>query len=114
MRRSAEIVAKASSISAREMIGADFPNRFEARIHVTFADGDTRQVYVEDVFGGARRPPSREAVLQKFRANLSAIGAERDVRTLEDAVFAGEGRSISELTQALRRFRRGSMAHAAE
>jgi hypothetical protein len=96
------------------MTGADFPNRFEARIHLTFADGDTRQIYVEDVFGGARRPPSHEAVLRKFRANLSAIGAERDVRMLEDAVFASEGKSISELTQALRRFRRGSMAHAAE
>jgi len=111
---SAEIVAKAKRMSAREMVGADFPNRFEARIHVAFADGDTHQIYVEDVFGGARRPPPREAVLQKFRANLSAIGAECDVRTLEDAVFAGEGRSINELTQALRRFRRGSMAHAAE
>jgi 2-methylcitrate dehydratase PrpD len=110
----AEIVARASSISACEMTGADFPNRFEARIHVTFADGGTRQIYVEDVFGGARRPPSREAVLQKFRANLSATGAERDVRMLEDAVFASEGKSIGDLTQALRRFRRGSVADAAE
>ncbi|MGB9369023.1 MAG: MmgE/PrpD family protein [Xanthobacteraceae bacterium] len=111
---STEIVAQAKRISAREMVGADFPNRFEARIHVTFADGDTRQVYVEDVFGGVRRPPSREAVLQKFRANLSAIGAERDVRALEDAVLAGEDKSITELTRALRRVRRATMTHAAE
>jgi 2-methylcitrate dehydratase PrpD len=111
---SAEIVAQAKRISAREMVGADFPNRFEARIHVTFADGDTRQVYVEDVFGGVRRPPSREAVLQKFRANLSAIGAERDVCALEDAVLVGEGKSITGLTRALRRVRRATMTHAAE
>lgn len=109
-----EIVAKARCISAREMIGADFPNRFEARIHVTFADGETRQVCVDDVFGGARRPPPREAVLNKFRANMAAIAGENDVRALEDAVLASEGKSIAEMTQALRRVRCVTMAHAAE
>jgi 2-methylcitrate dehydratase PrpD len=110
----AEIVAKARSISAREMIGADFPNRFEARIHVTFADGDTREAYVDDVFGGARRPASREAVLSKFRANVAPIGKGRDVRALEDAVLASDGKSITELTRALRALRCETLAAAAE
>jgi 2-methylcitrate dehydratase PrpD len=110
----AEIVARARSISAREMPGADFPNRFEARIHVTFADGDRREVYIEDVFGGARRPPSREAVVQKFRANLALIAGAGDVHALEEAIFASEGKSINELTRALSRVRRAPMPHAAE
>ena len=110
----AEIVAKASCISAREMTGADFPNRFEARIHVTFAGGDTREVYVEDVFGGASRPPPRQAVLDKFRRNAATIAGQGDVRALEDAVFANKGTPIAELTRALRKFRRGTMATAAE
>jgi 2-methylcitrate dehydratase PrpD len=110
----AEIVARARSICAREMTGADFPNRFEARIHVTFADGGQREVYVEDVFGGARRPPSREAVLQKFRGNLALIAREHDARALEDEVFASEDKPIAELTRALRGIRRTTMPHAAE
>jgi len=110
----AEIVKKARCISAREMIGADFPNRFEGRIHVTFADGETREVYVDDVFGGARRPSSRVAVLNKFRANVLAIAGEGDVPALENAVFANEGEPVAELTRALRRFRCITMAHAAE
>ena len=111
---SAEIVAKAKSISAHEMVGADFPSRFEARIHVTFADGGADQVYVDDVFGGARRPPSREAVLKKFHANLAAIAGERDTRALEDAIFAGGDKPVAELTRALRRLRCALLASAAE
>jgi 2-methylcitrate dehydratase PrpD len=110
----AEIVAKAKCISAREMVGADFPNRFEARIHVAFADGDTQEVYIEDVFGGARRPPSRQAVLDKFRANVATIAGAEDVRALEEAVVASEGELIAEITRALRRLRCRTMAHAAE
>lgn len=110
----AEIVAKAICISAREMIGADFPNRFEARIHLTFTDGATREVYVEDVFGGARRPPSPQAVLDKFRSNVATLAGADDLRALEDAVLAGTSTSIAELTRVLRRFRCTAMAHAAE
>jgi hypothetical protein len=84
------------------MTGADFPNRFEARIYLTFADADTREVYVEDVFGGARRPPSRQAVLDKFRGNIALLGEKRDARAIEDAVLAGDNASITTLARALR------------
>src|SRR5205085_5887039 len=92
----AEIVARAESISARDMRDADFPQRFEPRLQVTFADAGTTEVYVEDVFGGARRPPSRDAVLKKFRANAGLIGNEDDVRTLEAAVLMIEGKPTAE------------------
>jgi 2-methylcitrate dehydratase PrpD len=110
----AEIVAKARCISAREMTDADFPKRFEARIHVTFADAETKQVYVDDVFGGSRRPASREAVLNKFRTNTGFLGGEREVRALEDAVLSREDFPIIELTRALRALRCTALADAAE
>lgn len=110
----AEIIARAESISARDMRDADFPQRFEARLHVTFAGAGTTEVYVEDVFGGARRPPSRDAVLKKFRANAGLIGSEEDVRALEAAVLAIESKPAAEITRALRRFQSVAVAHAAE
>lgn len=110
----AEIIARAESISARDMRDADFPRRFEARLHVTFAGAGTTEVYVEDVFGGARRPPSRDAVLSKFRANAGLIGGEEDVRALEAAVLAIESKPAAEITRALRGFQSIAVAHAAE
>jgi len=110
----AEIVAKARCISAREMTGADFPNRFEARIYVTFGDGETKPAYVDDVFGGARRPASREAILTKFRENLALIGDESNARAIEDAVLTVDGAPITALTRALRALGRMTLAPAAE
>jgi 2-methylcitrate dehydratase PrpD len=111
---SATIVDKAKWISARDMTGADFPNRFEARIHVTFADGAAQEVYVDDVFGGARRPASREAVVTKFRTSVGLLGGDRDVRALEHALLAGDHNSISGLTRALRTLRCRALVDAAE
>ena len=96
------------------MKNADFPHRFEARLHVRFTDGSATEVYVDDVFGGARRPPAREAVLEKFRANAALIGSAGDVRTLEDAVLSIERTPLGKISQTLRRFRsKGAAAHAA-
>jgi 2-methylcitrate dehydratase PrpD len=111
---SAAIVAKAECISARAMKDADFPRRFEARLHVRFTDGNATEVYVDDVFGGARRPPTREAVLEKFRANAALIGSAGDVRALEDAVLSIEHTPLGKVSRTLRRFRSKSAAtHAA-
>jgi 2-methylcitrate dehydratase PrpD len=109
----AAIVAKAECISARAMKNADFPQRFEARLHVRFTDGSTTEVYVDDVFGGARRPPTREAVREKFRANAALIGSAGDVRALEDGVLSIERTPLGKVSQTLRRFRKGAAAHAA-
>jgi 2-methylcitrate dehydratase PrpD len=99
-----EIVAKAACIRAREMADAQFPQRFEARLHVRFTDGRHICTYVEDVFGGARRPPSREAVLAKFRAN-AALAGPGDAAALEAAVLSIEARPLADITTALRTFR---------
>ena len=111
---SAAIVAKAECISARAMKNANFPQRFEARLHLKFTDGSTTEVYVDDVFGGARRPPAREAVLEKFRANAALIGSTSDVGALEDSVLAIERTPLGRISQTLRRFQsNGAAAHAA-
>jgi 2-methylcitrate dehydratase PrpD len=111
----AEAVAtRARSISARPMTDADFPNRFQARLHVTFAGGETREVHVDDVFGGARRPPPRDAVLDKFRRNATMIGRDADVRALEAAVLGIDDAPVGVVTRALRAFRSMTVARAAE
>ena len=109
---SAAIVAKAECINARAMKNANFPQRFEARLHLKFADGSTTEVYVDDVFGGARRPPTREAVLEKFRANATLTGSISDVGALEESVLSIERISLDMISQTLRRFHsNGAAAH---
>jgi 2-methylcitrate dehydratase PrpD len=101
---SAKIMAKAECVSARAMEGADFPQRFEARLQVRFTNGFATESYVDDVFGGARRPPAREAVLAKFRANAALAGKADDVRSLETIVLSIEQRPIADITRLSRKF----------
>lgn len=101
---SAKIIEKAECVSARAMEGADFPQRFEARLHVRFTNGFVTETYVDDVFGGARRPPTREAVLAKFRINAVLSGNADDVRSLEAAVLSIEHQPIADVTRLLRNF----------
>jgi 2-methylcitrate dehydratase PrpD len=110
---SAAIVAKAACVSARAMTDADFPQRFEARLHLRFTDGSAREVYVDDVFGGARRPPARAAVLDKFRANAALTGAAGDVAALEAAVLSIERTALGTIAQILRRFQSKGTTDAA-
>jgi 2-methylcitrate dehydratase PrpD len=100
-----QILSRATCVSTRKMNDAQFPQRFEARLHVRFADGRRVSTYVEDVFGGTRRPPSREAVLAKFRANATLAGAD-EAAALEAAILSIEARSIGDVTRALRAVRR--------
>jgi 2-methylcitrate dehydratase PrpD len=101
---SAKIMAKAECVSARMMEGADFPQRFEARLHVRFTNGFATESYVDDVFGGARRPPTREVVLVKFRTNAGLAGNADDVRSLETAILSIEKMLIADITRLLRNF----------
>jgi 2-methylcitrate dehydratase PrpD len=109
---SSKIMAKAECISARPMTNADFPQRFEARLHVRFAKGNAMEVYVDDVFGGSHRPPTREAVLAKFRANAGLIGQADDVCALEAAVLSIDHKRIDEITRLLRGFQSGGASHS--
>lgn len=109
----ADVVARAKSITARPMAGADFPNRFEARLHVRFANGRVAQVYVDDIFGGVRRPPAPEAVLAKFRANANVIGKADDVQALEAAILSIEQQPVAEIGRVLRQFQSDDAARSA-
>jgi hypothetical protein len=94
------------------MKGADFPARFEARLHVRFTNGSVTETYVDDVFGGTRRPPTREAVLTKFRTNAALTGNVDDVRMLEATVLSIEHRPIVDVTRLLRSYRSGNAARS--
>ncbi len=109
---SSKIMAKAECISARPMTNADFPQRFEARLHARFAKGNVAEVYVDDVFGGSRRPPTSDAVLAKFRANAGLIGRTDDVCALETAILSIDHKRIDEITRLLRRFQSGGASHS--
>jgi len=100
----AEVVARARRITAVPMKSAQFPDRFEARLHVRFGNGAVREVYIDDVFGGARRPPPCEAVLAKFRANAMRVGQPGDVRALEAGVLSVEHLPGAEIGRLLRKF----------
>jgi 2-methylcitrate dehydratase PrpD len=103
------VLAKAKCVTARPMADARFPDRFEARIHVRFADGQSADVFIDDVFGGARRPPPLEAVLAKFRANAAMLGLPCNVRALERTVLAIEQQPASHIGHVLRKIRGESM-----
>lgn len=106
------VLARARSITAQPMSDAHFPDRFEARLHVRFTNELTAQVYVDDVFGGARRPPPRDAVLAKFRANAGVIGRADDVQSLETAILAIEQQPAAEIGRVLRKFQSGYAARS--
>lgn len=107
-------VAAARKISYESWDESGFPQRFPARLHLRLRDGQTRDLDVSDVLGGAERPVAEDVILQKARDNLSiggmgAIEVERLVGTLlspspdltvltemvRSAVGPGQGRSRS-------------------
>ena len=107
------VLARAKCVTARPMADAQFPDRFEARIHVRFANGQRIDIYIDDVFGGARRPPSQDAVLAKFRANAAMIGGPDRVSALERAILAIEQVPAAHFGHALRNIQPAATAQAA-
>jgi 2-methylcitrate dehydratase PrpD len=85
---SSKIMAKAERISARSMTNADFPKRFEARLHVQFARGNVTDV------------------------NAGLMGQTVDVCALEAAVLSIDHKRIDEITRLLRRFQSSDVSHS--
>ena len=107
------VLAKATCVTARPMADAQFPDRFEARIHVRFVTGRSTVVYIDDVFGGARRPPPRDAELGQVRTNAAITGRPDNVRALERAILAIETTPAAHIGHALRKIQSTAMAQAA-
>ncbi len=87
--------------------GSRFPEQFDAEIVCTLADGTTRAIRIEDVYGNASRPAGEAEIRAKFRANASlALGAS-GTAGLEGEINAlgggGDATSLSGLIAALRR-----------
>jgi len=80
------VLALAQRVSWRPLVGARFPERFEAEIIVTGRNGTKHETRVDDVYGNASRPAREDDVMTKFRVNarraLTAAGAAELERTI--------------------------------
>jgi 2-methylcitrate dehydratase PrpD len=85
--------ADALALAARARWSALEPNRFpqafEARVALVYADGSQDEARVDDAFGGPARPATVDAARAKFRAN-AALGAP-DCAAALDAFFFDDG-----------------------
>lgn len=86
-----------------------FPQAFEARIAVRYADGAQDEAAVADVFGGPARPASRAAVRAKYSANL-ALGAPDRAAALEDFFFEKRARGLARYAELVAPLEQGDAA----
>jgi 2-methylcitrate dehydratase PrpD len=94
----------ARRISWEPLLGARFPERFEAELVCGTKRAKSETVRIDDVFGNHTRAPGADAVLAKFRANAArslkadAIGALQ--LATQELAAARDSRALS---AALRR-----------
>ncbi|PSC05467.1 MmgE/PrpD family protein [Alsobacter soli] len=80
-----------------------FPQAFEAEIVCVTADGQTRTVRIDDVYGNRNRPAGDAAVRAKFRANAGLALSAESVAALEAAIdHLDEAPDLRAVTAALR------------
>jgi 2-methylcitrate dehydratase PrpD len=65
--------ALAQRVRWQPLANARFPERFEALVRCTMADGSERSIRIDDVDGNPSRPASPERVLSKFRDNAGRV-----------------------------------------
>lgn len=108
-----EIVTIAKRIAWQPMAAHRFPERFEAAIEVTLANGLVRTARVDDVRGTPRRPISQDAVLEKFRANAGrALSKDAAALVEESILVVDRAADLHALTGALRSVSFSSLARA--
>lgn len=79
-----------------------FPQAFEAEIDARLADGRRKRVRIDDVFGNASRPASREAVIAKFRAN-AGLCLPPDASAAIELALLRDGQTMRSFANALSR-----------
>jgi len=67
-----EAVEFAQKVNWSPMLDADFPNKFQAEIHVHHHDGQVSISRIDQVKGSADRPATVEEIKTKFITNISA------------------------------------------
>ena len=70
---SEQVRTLARRVRWQPLADARFPERFEALIRCTLADGSEHSIRIDDVDGNPTRPASPERVLAKFRDNAGRV-----------------------------------------
>jgi 2-methylcitrate dehydratase PrpD len=68
---SAAVRDLAQRITWEPLPAAKFPERFEAEIVCETTTGSAQTIRIDDVYGNHTRPPKRDEVIAKFRANVT-------------------------------------------
>lgn len=99
----AEILALAQRVEYRPWIDSGFPHRYSARITVRSREGTTQVVNIDDVLGGARRPMSESAVLDKARWCFTAGGmSDTHCALLIDEILCAADPDVEMIGRTLR------------
>ena len=100
---SAPVRALAQRMRWEPLVGARFPERFEAEIVCETHDGSTQSVRIDDVYGGAGRPADAADVRAKFHANAGTVMSKAAAANLEAAVDNLDAADdLTDLTRVLR------------
>ncbi|MFZ4533630.1 MAG: MmgE/PrpD family protein [Alsobacter sp.] len=95
--------ALATRVRWEPLPDACFPDRFEAELAVTLADGTVHAVRIDDVYGNAGRPAAEADVRAKFRANAGRLLDADSVAALEGAGARIDATGLDPLAMALAR-----------
>ncbi|MGE7415021.1 MmgE/PrpD family protein [Methylobacterium tarhaniae] len=99
---SGAVLALARRITWEPLVGARFPQVFEAEIVAQTRDGGRHAIRVDDVYGNAGRPAGDDAVREKFRRNAARLLAPEGAAALETALDGlAEAPHLDALTLAL-------------
>ena len=100
---SCSVRALGQRIAWEPLVGAKFPQRFEAEVICTITDGTHQTIRIDDVYGNVSRPARENEVRAKFRANASRVLCKQSLTKLESAIDHLEDRpELSELSGSLR------------
>ena len=97
-----DVLALAARCRWEPLANDRFPDAFEAEIICDLADGSRHTARVDDVYGNAARPATRDDILAKFRANAGHVLAPADIAALE-ALFLSSTGDVSTYAGILRR-----------
>ena len=101
--RREEVTKLAELMTFQPWVDSGYPEKFPARIRVTFRDNTNSEYAISDVKGGAGRPIQKNDVVDKAFRNLEGAGWDASrINGFIDLILQGDETSVSELSAFLR------------
>ena len=101
--RREEVTKLAELMTFQPWVDSGYPEKFPARIRVTFRDNTNSEYAISDVKGGAGRPIQKSDVVDKAFRNLEGAGWDASrINGFIDLILQGDETSVSELSAFLR------------